>query len=82
MKLICSKFQSQIEIPAVSDPQVINRPGLSLIIIEHPQTGYCATCDMRVAAYVMGAQVSIVGAHVPPGPSPILIAKEMPLVHG
>lgn len=54
MQAICQKCQNVIDVPDLPEPQIVNLPGLSMVIVEHTLRGVCPHCALQVVAGICG----------------------------
>jgi hypothetical protein len=59
MKAICAGCHEPVEIPDPAAPEFLNNPNTSVLIIQHPNTGYCFNCKTSVALFLRGAQLAL-----------------------
>lgn len=66
MNVICQGCKAQVELPDIEAPKIVNLPGTSFIVIEHPQQVACSACGVMLVHGVMNAaQISIAGLPLP-----------------
>jgi hypothetical protein len=64
-----------VEIEDMPQPQIMNTPGTSLILLEHSKQGFCLSCKLPVAVALRGANLQLQAVPVaPPVQQPIILA--------
>jgi hypothetical protein len=65
MQVVCLGCKESVELPDVRQPQIVNMPSVSILVLEHPQQGMCPRCLTPITATMMGAQLALAAAPVP-----------------
>lgn len=74
MKIACTKCGELVDVPDMPQPQIMNTPGVSLLVLEHPKPGFCLTCKAQVAVLIKGANLSLLAAPVVTPQKSIIVA--------
>jgi hypothetical protein len=54
MQAICRGCQKVIDVPDLPEPQIVNLPNMSMVIVEHTRRGVCPHCALQVSAGICG----------------------------
>lgn len=73
MQVMCTRCGLPVKFPDLQQPQIMNTPGASLVLVEHPQTSFCLTCKTKVAIMLQGANLHFLAA-------PVVEEKKSPIV--
>jgi hypothetical protein len=89
MQVVCQACEKEIELPAPSNPRIINLEAVSMIVLEHPQVYRCPECQTRVAYGLCGGEaiaLALVAIPLEDNPghnvSPILAPSGLNIVKG
>lgn len=77
MQLKCKQCGTPVDVHDMPQPQIMNTPGASVVLLEHPKIATCVCCKANVAVMLVGANLQLEAVPVKP-PSPIVLAKAMP----
>jgi hypothetical protein len=65
-----------IDMPDLAPLQILNRPDVSVLILQHPKHGFCLNCKTKVAIMLANAQILLTAVPVEvKEPSPIVLAS-------
>jgi hypothetical protein len=79
MQIACAKCGTPVDMQDLPQPQIMNTPGASLILVEHPKQGFCLNCKVPVAVILTGANLQLQVMPIAPAKqNPIIIAPGMP----
>lgn len=73
MKVVCMQCKNMIDAGELPKPQIINTPGVSLLVLEHPKRAFCIECKSDVAVTLLGANLQL-------GMMPIGKAEQSPII--
>jgi hypothetical protein len=65
MTIVCQGCRKQIELPDLPQPQIMNLPGASILIVEHSAQTMCPNCLQPVVPAIAGANLALIGTLVP-----------------
>jgi hypothetical protein len=77
MQAICAGCKQLIDMPDLQNPNVVNMPGVSILIVEHSKVGWCPNCKLGVAHYISNMPTIPIGA-MPLAPDPRIIRPSGP----
>ncbi len=82
MKVECAKCKEPVDMPDIPQPQIFGRPDVSVVIVQHPRTGYCFNCKERVALHLAKIDLGMTAKSIEPlkPPSPLVIAPASALL--
>jgi len=66
MIVTCAACQQPIDVPQPMPALTINRAGVSLVIVEHPDQTFCPNCKVPVTVGVLEVNLTLVAVPVPP----------------
>ena len=65
MNVMCAGCKQSIELPDLPQSQIMNLPGVSILVVEHSAQTMCPNCLQPVVPAIAGANLALVGAVVP-----------------
>jgi hypothetical protein len=65
MKIMCAGCHQPIDTPDLGQPQIMNLPTASILVVEHSTQVMCPNCKVPVVAAIAAAQLALVGALIP-----------------
>jgi hypothetical protein len=74
MQVPCLGCKQPVEIRQPSAPRIVNMPSVSMIVLEHPEQGFCPGCGVPVTAQIsqLGG-LALVAAPVPPSEQTLIV---------
>lgn len=73
MKMMCGGCNELIEVADIPQPEILNQPKVSVIVVNHPKTTFCLNCKKPVTPFVTGANLHLNAVPLQAA-SPIVIA--------
>ncbi len=71
-KVNCAGCKQPVEVTAPESPSIVNTEKTSVIVVDHPFTGYCETCRKPVSLQVAGVNLMVCAVPIE-APSPLVI---------
>jgi hypothetical protein len=66
VKVNCARCNEQVDIDELPKPQIMNTPGVSVLVIEHPKGGFCLGCRAPLRVALQGAELRMIGVPIVP----------------
>jgi hypothetical protein len=66
MKVNCARCNEHVDIEEPPKPQILNTPGASVLLIEHPKSGFCLNCKAPVRVALQSADLRLIGVPIVP----------------
>ena len=77
-KVNCSGCNHPVELATPESPHILNTEKSTIILLEHPYTGYCEICHKPVALYIAGVNFATCAVPIEAA-SPIVIPPNAPM---
>lgn len=74
MKVTCEGCGQPVECQVEENPQILNHPSMSVLVLSHAKSGYCFNCKSQVAVFLRGANLVLAARHVSGPKSSIVVA--------